>query len=89
LAVIAVILIGYSSNAIIVIRSSANPPLNENNPSNPVNLLYFLNREQYGSRPLSREHTIMPRLPITRMVNPNMQLKMASILLQVMILRGV
>jgi hypothetical protein len=49
---IAVILIGYSSNAIIVIRSSANPPLNENNPSNPVNLLYFLNREQYGSRPL-------------------------------------
>ena len=52
LTAIAVILIGYSSNAIIVIRSSANPPLNENNPSNPVNLLYFLNREQYGSRPL-------------------------------------
>ncbi len=49
---IAVILIGYSSIAIIVIRSNANPPLNENNPSNPVNLLYFLNREQYGSRPL-------------------------------------
>lgn len=52
LTCIAVIFIGYSSNAIIVIRSSANPPLNENNPSNPVNLLYFLNREQYGSRPL-------------------------------------
>jgi hypothetical protein len=52
LTCIAVILIGYSSNAIIVIRSLANPPLNENNPSNPVNLLYFLNREQYGSRPL-------------------------------------
>ena len=49
-----VILIGYSSNAIIVIRSSANPPLNENNPSNPFNLLYFLNREQYGERPLFR-----------------------------------
>jgi hypothetical protein len=49
---IMVILIGYSSNAIIVIRSSANTPLNENNPSNPVNLLYFLNREQYGQRPL-------------------------------------
>jgi MFS family permease len=47
-----VILIGYSSNAIIVIRSSAGTPLNENNPSNPVNLLYFLNREQYGQRPL-------------------------------------
>ncbi len=52
LTAIAVILIGYSSNAIIIIRSSANTPLNENNPSNPVNLLYFLNREQYGSRPL-------------------------------------
>jgi len=52
LTAIMVILIGYSSNAIIVIRSSAGTPLNENNPSNPVNLLYFLNREQYGQRPL-------------------------------------
>jgi hypothetical protein len=54
LAAIAVILIGYSANAIIVIRSSVNTPLNENNPSNPFNLLYFLNREQYGQRPLIR-----------------------------------
>jgi len=52
LTAIMVILIGYSANAIIVIRSSANTPLNENNPSNPFNLLYFLNREQYGERPL-------------------------------------
>lgn len=52
LTAIMVILIGYSANAIIVIRSSANTPLNENNPSNPFNLLYFLNREQYGQRPL-------------------------------------
>ena len=52
MTMIAVILIGYSSNAIIVIRSAANPPLNENNPSNPFNLLYFINREQYGDRPL-------------------------------------
>ena len=52
LTVIMVILIGYSANAIIVIRSTANTPLNENNPSNPFNLLYFLNREQYGQRPL-------------------------------------
>lgn len=52
LTAIMVILIGYSSNAIIVIRSSAGTPLNENNPSNPVNLLYFLNREQYGQQPL-------------------------------------
>jgi len=54
LSAVAVILIGYSSNAIIVIRSSADTPLNENNPSNPFNLLYFLNREQYGARPLFR-----------------------------------
>ena len=52
MTIIAVILIGYSSNAIIVIRSSVQTPLNEDNPSNPFNLLYFLNREQYGERPL-------------------------------------
>ncbi len=52
LTIVMVILIGFSSNAIIVIRASANPPLNENDPSNPFNLLYFLNREQYGDRPL-------------------------------------
>jgi hypothetical protein len=51
---VAVILIGYSANAIIVIRSSANTPLDENNPENPVNLLYFINREQYGQRPLMK-----------------------------------
>jgi hypothetical protein len=51
---ILVILIGYSSTAIVMIRSSANPPLNENNPSNPFSLLYYLNREQYGQRPLVR-----------------------------------
>jgi hypothetical protein len=56
LTAIVVILIGYSSNAIIVIRSSANTPLNENDPENPFNLLYFLNREQYGSRPLFKGH---------------------------------
>lgn len=51
---VAVIMIGYSSAAIIVIRSSAGTPLNENNPSNPFNLLYYFNREQYGQRPLIR-----------------------------------
>ena len=47
-----VIVIGYSSIAVIVIRSTANTPMNENNPSNPFALLYYLNREQYGQRPL-------------------------------------
>ncbi len=49
---ITVILIGYSSFAIIVIRSYANPPMDENNPENIFALLSYLNREQYGSRPL-------------------------------------
>ncbi len=49
---VAVILIGYSSYALIIIRSNANTPLNENNPSNVFSLLSYLNREQYGDRPL-------------------------------------
>ena len=52
LTTVMVILIGFSTNAIIVIRATANPPLNENQPENPFSLLYFLNTEQYGSRPL-------------------------------------
>jgi hypothetical protein len=47
-----VIMIGYSSYALIVIRSSANPPMNENAPNNAFSLLSYLNREQYGDRPL-------------------------------------
>ena len=47
-----VILIGYSSFAMVVIRSSVNPPLDENNPQNVFSLLSYLNREQYGDRPL-------------------------------------
>ncbi|MFC2120143.1 protein O-mannosyl-transferase family [Bacteroidota bacterium] len=46
------ILIGYSSFSIIVIRSIADPPLNENRPDNIFALKRYLNREQYGDRPL-------------------------------------
>lgn len=49
---IAVIIIGYSSYAMIVIRSSADPPMDQNDPENLFSLLYYLNREQYGDRPL-------------------------------------
>ena len=48
----AMVLIGYSSFAVIVIRSAANPPMDENNPENLFALLAYLNREQYGDRPL-------------------------------------
>jgi hypothetical protein len=46
------IVIGYSSFTVIVIRSLANPPMDENNPENVFALLSYLNREQYGDRPL-------------------------------------
>ncbi len=49
---IVVILIGYSSFALIIIRASANPPMNQNYPENAFALLRYLNREQYGDRPL-------------------------------------
>jgi len=47
-----VIMIGYSSYSMIVIRSAADPPMDQNNPDNVFDLLYYLNREQYGDRPL-------------------------------------
>ena len=47
-----VILIGYSSFIVLVIRSQANTPMDENNPENAVNLLSYLNREQYGTWPI-------------------------------------
>jgi hypothetical protein len=47
-----VLLIGYSSFFVLIIRAQANPPINENNTSNAINLLSYLNREQYGDWPL-------------------------------------
>ncbi|MFV0291647.1 MAG: protein O-mannosyl-transferase family [Mangrovibacterium sp.] len=49
---VAVILLGYSSFAMIVIRSSADTPMDQNSPDNVFSLLTYLNREQYGDRPL-------------------------------------
>jgi len=48
---ITVIMIGYSSYAMIMIRSSAQPPMNQNNPSDIFSLSYYINMEQYGSSP--------------------------------------
>ena len=46
------ILIGYSSYSLVLIRSSYNPPIDENNPENILNFISYLKREQYGYRPL-------------------------------------
>jgi len=51
-----VIILGYSTFALIVIRSLADPPMNENRPQHVYSLLSYLNREQYGDRPLIFGH---------------------------------
>ncbi len=48
----AVVVLGLSTYAVTMIRSNANPPMDENNPENVFSLLSYLNREQYGDRPL-------------------------------------
>ena len=49
---ILVIFVGYSSYALLLIRSAANPPMNQNSPDNVFALSSYLNREQYGDTPL-------------------------------------
>ena len=46
------LMIGYSSYALIVIRSSANPPMDQNSPEDIFTLGDYLGRDQYGYRPL-------------------------------------
>ncbi len=46
------LMIGYSSYALIVIRSSANPPMDQNSPEDIFTLGNYLSRDQYGDRPL-------------------------------------
>ena len=46
------ILIGYSSFFLLVIRSNADTPIDENSPEDAISLLSYLNREQYGTWPI-------------------------------------
>ncbi|GET32520.1 membrane protein [Prolixibacter bellariivorans] len=46
------LIVGYSSYSLIIIRSGANPPMDENNPDNVFSLESYLNRTQYGETPL-------------------------------------
>lgn len=49
---IAVLLIGFSSYSMIIIRAHALTPMNNNEATNVFSLLSYLNREQYGQKPL-------------------------------------
>ena len=55
---ITVIFAGYSSYALIIIRSSADTPMNQNSPDNVFDLASYLNREQYGQTPLLYGETL-------------------------------
>lgn len=46
------LIIGYASYAVIVIRSTANPPMDQNSPEDIFTLGSYLSRDQYGDRPL-------------------------------------
>lgn len=46
------VMIGYSSYTLVLVRADHNPPINQNDPNNILGLIYYLNMEQYGSRPL-------------------------------------
>ena len=67
---VTMVLIGYSSYAVIVIRSSANPTMDQNNPDNLFSLKYYLNREQYEDHPLLYGTTF--NAPVKWVVEGNM-----------------
>lgn len=45
-------LLGYTTYTQILLRSNANPPMNENEPKNFTKLASYLGREQYGDAPM-------------------------------------
>ncbi|WP_234573021.1 protein O-mannosyl-transferase family [Rhodohalobacter sp. 614A] len=53
----AMIIIGYSSYALVIIRSQAGPPIDENDPSTVEAFVSYLSRDQYGQSPLLMGNT--------------------------------
>ena len=58
---VTVVMIGYSSYAVIFIRSAADPPIDENDPETTEAIVSYLKREQYGSTPLLTGNTYNDR----------------------------
>ncbi len=48
------VIIGFSTLGVVVVRANASPPINMNDPSDAMRLIPYLNREQYGERALLR-----------------------------------
>ena len=57
-----VMLIGYASYGVTVVRSNANPPMDQNSPDNMFTLERYLNREQYGETPLFYGQTFVSQI---------------------------
>lgn len=74
---VTVIVIGYSSYAALVIRSNADTPMDQNSPDNVFSLKYYLNREQYGDRPLFYGQTY--NAPVELEVRGNMCIPVESV----------
>ncbi len=69
------LMVGYSSYALIVIRSSANPPMDQNSPEDIFTLGSYLSRDQYGSRPLLYGQAYTSQVALTKdgdMCKPDM-----------------
>ena len=72
------LVIGYSSYAVILIRSAANPPMDQNSPEDVFTLASYLARDQYGQRPLlyGQAYTSQPEwepVPGTQMLQMKMK----------------
>lgn len=61
------VVISYSTVTIVVIRANANTPINMNQPSDAMRLLPYLNREQYGERPLLRGQHYLTKIVNTEL----------------------
>ena len=70
-----VIFIGFASYGVILIRSNANTPLDENSPNNTFALAKYLSREQYGETPLLYGRTVYSQVVYQEQANGTMKPK--------------